>query len=80
MKEAEFRALLALEGLELDVDATYFRTWDLDSRSGKRHTSASIVRRDADGFVEETILRTDYVQRRDYAVKSLAKRYYSDRG
>lgn len=74
MKEDEFRALLKLEGRELITESTYFRTWDFDARSGVRHTLARVITEEGD-----TVMETDYVQRRYYAIQSLIKRYYGDR-
>lgn len=73
MKEDEFRALLKIEGLELETERTYFQSWDLDMRSGVCHTRARIV--DGDGL---QVMSTDWVQRRYYAIQSLIKRYYAN--
>ena len=74
MKEAEFRALLAIEGLELEVEQTRFRGADWRSSGwGKLHSMALI--RDKDGGIP---MRSSYVTRRHYAIQSLIKRYYSE--
>ena len=81
MKEAEFRALLAIEGRELEVESSYFRRWDLSDREYMRHTAARVIERHpTDPHAVTMIMGTNWVQRRDYAIKSLAKRYYRDRG
>ncbi len=73
MKEAEFTALLAIEGKELHIEGSYFRVPFWGAKM-KHHTRAEI--REAG----EIILSTNWVQRRYYAVQSLIKRYYGDRG
>ena len=74
MKEDEFRALLALEGKQLQVEQQYFR-WNYDWRSSKLHSLAVVI--DEDG---NRIMSSQWVQRRYYAIQSLIKRYYRDRG
>lgn len=73
MKEAEFRALLAIEGLELHIEQQYFR-WNYDWRSSKLHSLAVI--KDKEG---NRVMYTNWVQRRYYAIQNLIKRYYGDR-
>ncbi len=74
MKEAEFVALLAIEGKTLEVEQNRFR-WDYDWRSSKLHSCATVL--GEDGL---PIASSGWVQRRYYAVKSVIKRYYGDRG
>jgi len=79
MTEKEFEALLALEGRKLRVEPSMFR--------GKRkegggyglapYYRAYVYEEYADGE-GRTIVSTDWVQRRYYAIQSLAKRYYGE--
>jgi len=71
MVEKEFRALLALEGSVLEVTREYLRTISSDTRDIRPHYEARII-----GKEGNIILATNWVSRRDYAIKSLAKRYY----
>ena len=77
MTEAEFRALLAIEGRELKIAVTYFRAWDLSDRDYVRHVSARVIEKHPEEpMIDVVIVTTNWVRRRYYAVQSLIKRYY----
>lgn len=81
MKEAEFRALLAIEGLELEVESGYFRKAPYSSPTYARHVAAKIIKRHpTDAHAVTVVMCTNWVTRRYYAVQDLIKRYYRDRG
>lgn len=81
MKEAEFRALLAIEGKELEIESSYFRKWDLSDQEYVRYTAARVIERHpTNPYAVTIVMATNWVKRRHYAIQSLIKRYYSDRG
>lgn len=79
MTKQEFEALLAIEGRKLRVEPSMFRGRRKEGGGYELapYYRAYVYEEYADGE-GRIIVSTDWVQRRSYAVKSLAKRYYDE--
>ena len=72
MTEKEFRALLALEGRELEIKEGHFRSSFFPYKV-VRHMNAVVS--DKDGTVD---ISSGFVRRRWYAVQKVIEGYYDD--